>query len=269
MTGPGQPTDPAGGTPNQEPATTPPAAPPPATPPPATPPPASDATGALPPPASESATPPPPPAAPSTPPASASGDLGKEEKPPEWVGQAQNWRPAEVAAGPAPGVAYADLTTRIIAYIIDVIILAIASAIVAAVIAAVGFASGGFAGLLLAGVIILILSVVGGLIYFVYTWTNMRASPGQKVLNLQVVSEKDGSTLTQNQAITRYLYMFAPGFVAGLASQYIGGLLGLILSFVGLVWTIYLLYTTANDPKRQGFHDKQAGSVVVKTTPAA
>jgi uncharacterized RDD family membrane protein YckC len=236
MSGPGQPTDPAGGAPTPE--------PPPATPP--------------------------PPAAPPTPPADASGgQWGKEEKPPEWVAQAQSWRPSEVAAGPAPGVAYADLTTRIIAYIIDAIILAIAVSILAAIIAAVGFASGGFGGLIIAGVIIILISVFGGAVYFVYTWTSMRASPGQRVLSLQTVSEKDGSTLTQNQAITRYLYMFAPGFVAGMASQYIGGILGLILSFVGLAWTIYLLYTTANDPKRQGFHDKQAGSVVVKVSSAA
>jgi uncharacterized RDD family membrane protein YckC len=195
--------------------------------------------------------------------------MGSEEKQPEWVQQAQNWRPAEVAAGPAPGVTYADLTTRIIAYVIDAIILLVASVILSTIIVVVGFASGGIAGVLIAGVILIVLSLIGGAIYFVYTWTRMRASPGQRVLNLQTVSERDGSTLTQNQAITRYLYMFAPGFVAGLASQYIQGVLGLILSLAGLAWTIYLLYTTANDPKRQGFHDKQAGSVVVKVTPAA
>jgi uncharacterized RDD family membrane protein YckC len=246
MSGPGQPTDPAGGAPGQE---------PPAT-----------SQEPLPPPAT--APPPPPPAAPTTPPADAAGQWGQDQKQPEWAQQAQNWRPAEVAAGPAPGVAYADLTTRIIAYIIDAIILAVAAAILSAIIASVGFLSGGVGGLLVAGVIIIAISVVGGAVYFIYTWTNMRASPGQRILNLQTVSEKDGSTLTQNQAITRYLYMFAPGFIAGLASQYIGGLLGLILSLVGLVWTLYLLYTTANDPKRQGFHDKQAGSVVVKVAAA-
>jgi uncharacterized RDD family membrane protein YckC len=151
--------------------------------------------------------------------------MGSEEKQPEWVQQAQNWRPAEVAAGPAPGVTYADLTTRIIAYVIDAIILLVASVILSTIIVVVGFASGGIAGVLIAGVILIVLSLIGGAIYFVYTWTRMRASPGQRVLNLQTVSERDGSTLTQNQAITRYLYMFAPGFVAGLASQYIQGVL--------------------------------------------
>jgi hypothetical protein len=43
-------------------------------------------------------------------------------------------------------------------------------------------------------------------------------------------------------------------------------ILGLLISLAGLGWTIYLLYTTANDPKRQGFHDKYVHSVVVKPT---
>jgi uncharacterized RDD family membrane protein YckC len=230
MSGPGQPTDPGAAPP-----------PPPAEPPPSTPPPA-DASGA--------------------------GQWGKEEKPPEWVAQAQNWRPAEVSAGPAPGVVYAELSTRVIAYIIDAIILAIASAIVSTIIIAVLFSAGGFTGALIAFVVIAILSVVGGAVYFIYTWTTMKASPGQRVLNLMTVNESDGAALTQNQAITRYLYMFAPGFIAGLASQYLGGLLGLVLSLAGLAWTIYLIYTTANDPKRQGYHDKQARSVVVKRSAA-
>jgi hypothetical protein len=92
----------------------------------------------------------------------------------------------------------------------------------------------------------------------------MKASPGQRVLGLMTVSETDGAALSQNAAITRYLYMFAPGDVASLASNIIGGVIGLLLSLVGLGWTIYLIYTTANDPKRQGYHDKMAHSVVVK-----
>ena len=34
---------------------------------------------------------------------------------PEWATKAQEWRPATVVAGPAAGIAYADLTTRIVA----------------------------------------------------------------------------------------------------------------------------------------------------------
>src|SRR5262245_56670752 len=76
-------------------------------------------------------SPPPPEPAPQAPPVSqgapaqAGGQWGQAGSTPDWAKQAQGWRPAEVAQGPAAGITYADLTTRIIAYIIDVVILVI------------------------------------------------------------------------------------------------------------------------------------------------
>ncbi len=180
--------------------------------------------------------------------------------------QAQQWKPAEVAAGPTAGIAYADLSTRIIALIIDGVILAIVGILVNSILLAILFTSlFTNTGLWFIGaVIVLVINVILGAIYFVYTWTTMKASPGQRVLGLMTVNEADGNALATNQAIGRYLVMFAPGYVASLASNVVGGALGLLLSLAGLGWSIYLLYTTANDPKRQGFHDKYAKSVVVK-----
>lgn len=237
MTGPG-PSDPAG----QEPV-----------------PPVSDPTPAAPPPA-------PTPAQPAQP--AAGGDQwGQQGQSPEWAQKAQEWRPAEVAAGPTAGIAYAELGIRIGAYIIDLVILVIVGIIVNAILVAILigalFATGG-GGAAIVGLLILVVNVLIAGIYFVYTWTSMKASPGQRMLGLMTVNEADGSALTQNQAITRYLVMFAPGYIASLASNVVGGVVGLLLSLVGLGWTIYLIYTTANDPKRQGFHDKYAKSVVVK-----
>jgi uncharacterized RDD family membrane protein YckC len=111
---------------------------------------------------------------------------------------------------------------------------------------------------------VLAVDVLLGALYFVYTWTTMKASPGQRMLGLMTVSEADGSALTPNTAIVRYLVMFAPIIIAPLASALIGGLIGFILSFAGLAWTIFLIYTVANDPKRQGYHDHAAKSVVIK-----
>lgn len=210
----------------------------------------------------------PPPATP--PPAAPGGEpWGQQGTSPEWAQKAQEWRPAEVAAGPAAGIAYADLGIRIGAYIIDVIILVLVGFVVNIILATILFASiftVGTGAFVIGGLIILAINVLLGAIYFVYTWTTMKASPGQRMLGLMTVNETDGSALSQNQAISRYLIMFAPGYVASLASNVIGGTIGLLLSLVGLGWTIYLLYTTANDPKRQGFHDKYAHSVVVKPT---
>lgn len=210
----------------------------------------------------------PPPATP--PPASPGGDQwGQQGTTPDWAQKAQEWRPAEAAAGPAAGIAYADLGIRIGAYIIDVIILVLVGIVVNAILVAILFASlftVGTGAFIIGGLIVLAINVVLGGVYFVYTWTTMKASPGQRMLGLMTVNESDGSALSQNQAISRYLIMFAPGYVASLASNVVGGTVGLLLSLVGLGWTIYLIYTTANDPKRQGFHDKYVKSVVVKPT---
>jgi len=189
---------------------------------------------------------------------------------PSLAQQAQQWKPAEVAAGPAAGIAYADLGIRIGAYIIDVVILVLVGVVVNALLVAILIGSifvAGTAAAIIGGLIILAINVALGAIYFIYTWTTMKASPGQRMLGLMTVNESDGSALTQNQAITRYLVMFAPGYIGALASNIVGGIVGLLLSLAGLGWTIYLIYTTANDPKRQGYHDKMAKSVVVK--PAA
>jgi len=206
----------------------------------------------------------PAPSDPTPPPASGEG------QPSAWTQSAQQWKPAPVAEGPSAGVAYADLGIRIGAYIIDIVAVGVIALIINAILGAIlvaGFLTSGFALVLVGFIILAVVNLLISAVYFIYTWTTMRASPGQKLLGLQTVSATDGATLTTNQAITRFAVMVGPGLVGALASNVIGGILGLLLSLAGLAWTIYLLYTTANDPKRQGVHDKYAGSVVVK--PAA
>jgi uncharacterized RDD family membrane protein YckC len=195
------------------------------------------------------------------------GNWGQQGTTPDWAAKAQEWRPAAVAAGPAAGISYAELGMRVGAYIIDLIILFIVGFIVNVILATILFASLFTVGtgiFVILGLVVLAINVVLAGVYFVYTWTTMKASPGQRMLGMMTVSEADGAALTQNAAITRYLYMFAPGYIGALASNVVGGIIGLLLSLVGLGWTIYLIYTTANDPKRQGYHDKMAHSVVVK-----
>jgi uncharacterized RDD family membrane protein YckC len=225
-------TDPAGGAP-----TPPPSEP---TPPPATPPPA----GAAPPPSSWTAPQP----------------------------QSQGFATAQIAAGPAPGVVYADTTMRVIAYIIDSILLFIAIFLLAIILGAiaVGFALGGglVVGVIFA-VIIAIIALLGSAFYFVYFWQTLRASPGQKMLGLETVNAADGATLTRDQAVRRWAFLFGPSVVASVF-QFSGsvssglGSIGSLLGLVAFIYAIYLLYTVTQSPKRQGFHDVQASTVVVK-----
>ena len=194
-----------------------------------------------------------------------SGTTPTPEAPPP----ASNWAappPATAkAAGPAEGVAYADLGIRIGAWVIDAVIYAIAFGIFAGVILSALALTGSFIGFVIGLVLLVVLSSAFSAIYFVYTWTTMRASPGQKVLGLETVNAADGKTLTQPQAIRRWMVLFGP-LVALSALQWllVGSFLAPLAGLANLVYLIYLIYTTNQDPKRQGFHDHYAATVVVK-----
>ena len=98
--------------------------------------------------------------------------------------------------------------------------------------------------------------------YYIYTWTAMRGTIGQRALGMQVGNAADGATLTMEQAVKRWL---AVGGVFSLA-QFLNPLpaLGILIGLASLVWVIALLVTTAQSPTKQGLHDQFAGSVVVK-----
>ena len=192
-----------------------------------------------------------------------------------------SWAPAQAAGGAPvagqPGLFYADVPNRAIAYIIDAIILFVISIIV---------------GIVLGGILgptqvldpqpgnpfnvrtnfapALITALVGAAIsgaYFIYTWTKMRGTVGMKALGMQIGDERNGSTITTNQAVTRWILLGAP---LGIASAVSGvGTLGLLISLAGLVWFIALLYTTAQSPTKQGLHDKYAKTMVVKAARSA
>jgi hypothetical protein len=260
-------TDPTGGAPNPG-APIPPAPAPPA---PQAPPAAAYVPPAAPAPA-------PAPQAP-VPPAPAPQAGGSWQTPPP-AGQPQpgfqapaQFQPVAAAAGPAPGVLYADLTTRIIAFIIDAILLGIVASFVILAVGAIFLGTllgGNFFIALVIGVVLAIANMAVSAAYFIWGWTNpsMRASLGQKVLGLQTVSAADGATLTRPQAARRWAFLY--GFVAlasalqlALSNSSLGGLASLI-GLVAFGYSIYLLWTTSQDAKRQGFHDIQAGTVVIK-----
>jgi len=155
-------------------------------------------------------------------------------------------------------LAPAAVATRVIAYIIDAIIL-------------------GICGLLIVGIIITDATIVGtlakaiiyavlGFLYFGYTWTAWRATPGQRILGLMTVDATSGAALTWNQAIMRWAFLFGPSVLNSLFP--VGGGLGALVSLVILAYYIYLLYTTSTDPRKQGLHDKQANTLVITKTAA-
>ena len=83
-----------------------------------------------------------------------------------------------------------------------------------------------------------------GLVYFVVLWSSTGGGQtvGMRILNLKVI-KTDGSELTLVQAVIRY----------------VGLIISLIPFCIGLIWVAF-------DADKQGWHDKIAGTYVVKTT---
>jgi uncharacterized RDD family membrane protein YckC len=149
-------------------------------------------------------------------------------------------------------LAPAAVVTRAIAYIIDLIVLFICGV----------WILGGLVndGTIVGGITRAIIYAIFSFLYLGYTWTAWGASPGQRVLGLMTVNADDGAALTWNQAAMRWAFLFGPSVLNSLF-QFSG--LSFIVFLLLLGYGIYLLYTTATDPRKQGFHDKQANTLVV------
>jgi len=169
----------------------------------------------------------------------------------------------------------ADFMSRVVAWIIDGVILGIAGQIVWALAYSI----------LPLGIDILVQAIAVAAIsagYFIYMWTTRKQTVGMMFMKLQVQKDGTGAALTQAEAIRRWLYLGLPLALATLISVgggfsfAIGGLGGLAILFtlasigalVALAWEIYLAYATNNDARKQGPHDKAAGSVVVAIGPS-
>jgi uncharacterized RDD family membrane protein YckC len=208
------------------------------------------------PPPAQEPPPAPPPAAP--PPAGGS-----------WQGAPPPAQPAQTASG----LVYADVPNRAVAYIIDAIILFVINLIIGIIVGSFlpatrvnPNATDIFNVVEVNYVSVLVTTLIGlaiNAVYFIYTWTQMRGSPGQRMLGMQVGNAADGATLTQEQAIRRWIFLGAPFGLASALNPIPA--LGLLIGLAGLAYFIYLLVSTAQSPTKQGFHDKQANTVVVKS----
>ena len=83
----------------------------------------------------------------------------------------------------------------------------------------------------------LVLPFVGVVLF----WLKKQATPGKMVVAARVVDAKTGKTLTPGQAVGRYL----------------GYIVATIPFGLGLLWVVF-------DRKKQGWHDKMAGTVVIR-----
>ncbi len=201
-----------------------------------------------------------PPVAPSVPP----------PPPPSWMANLTSTAPV---AGPA-GFVYADVPNRIFAYIIDMIVLGVIGFLVAML------AGGLFGGITTqvtstnglevsvnygAFLAVAVINLIIGALYFIWMWSAQRGTVGMKVLGLQIGEESSGRSITMNQGFTRWLIIGIPSILAQFTG-YLSAGLGFILGLIGLIWLLALLWSIAQSPTKQGYHDRYAHTIMVKAS---
>jgi uncharacterized RDD family membrane protein YckC len=157
----------------------------------------------------------------------------------------------------APGVFFAGMWPRFAAWFLDGLLLAIVGGIIGGLLGATTFNA--TRGTTVGSPIAAIVGVVLSALYFIGSWrSGGRATPGQRLLGIQVGNAFDGQTLTPRQAAIRWA---ALGYPLGLLS--VSAATASIAGLLSFLVTIVLFVTTLGSPTRQGWHDQVANSAVV------
>ncbi|MFI5261149.1 MAG: RDD family protein [Candidatus Limnocylindrales bacterium] len=169
--------------------------------------------------------------------------------------------PPERVRGPAPGVIYVGFARRMVAYLLDWLIIGVLGSVILFVTILVASAS--LAGQLdtvgstplaaltptqqaaertLAGDVLIGVALVWlcSALYFIVSWRS-GATIGMRLLGMRVAAEEDGRPIGFGRASARYLGYLVDWIALGL----------------GLLWV-------AVDDRHQGWHDKIAGTLVVR-----
>lgn len=148
--------------------------------------------------------------------------------------------------GPAPGLRYAGFGIRTAAYLIDAVILFIVALIVSPALGGITTTSNTIIGNELVqsssvNSAYLLFQILLGAIYFIGFWSLTSRTPGMMLLHLRVLRASDGKPISIGLGVVRY----------------IGLLISFWVIFIGVIWV-------AIDARRQGWHDKMAGTFVVQ-----
>lgn len=135
------------------------------------------------------------------------------------------------------GYTYAGFWVRVAASLIDTVLVLLIT--VPLLLAIYGVSPPEMTGL--AAVPNILISYVAPAIAVIAFWVARQATPGKMAFGVRIVDAKTGNSLTVPQSIGRYLGYFVSTIPFGL----------------GLIWVAF-------DPRKQGWHDKLAGTVVVR-----
>ena len=150
------------------------------------------------------------------------------------------WAPPPPApTGPTGDLRYAGFWIRVVAYILDGIVLVVISAALGPLLGqqAVSIENGtytlNYTSTAVSGLV--------GLLYFVGFWAWRGQSPGMIPFNMRIVMASDGSKVDVVRSLLRY----------------VGLIISFVVLFLGVIWVAF-------DRRKQGWHDKIAGTVVVR-----
>ncbi len=147
---------------------------------------------------------------------------------------------------------YGGFWIRLVARLIDGLILGIPLGILFGIVV---FIAGGIAssstdqnaqaaaglGLVGAWLIVGLLATVGGIVYQVYFWGTSGSTLGMRVFKLRVVDADTGGPIGIGRAVVRWVMTIVNSFAC----------------YIGWIWVAF-------DPRKQGWHDKVANSVVIQ-----
>jgi uncharacterized RDD family membrane protein YckC len=170
------------------------------------------------------------------------------------------------------GIVVAPMAPRVGAFIVDNIILAIVGAAFRAVLETFGLwysrlpANGDIFRVTYDYPVVLANVVFGLAIsyaYWVYSWSARRATPGMRLVRLQIGQVENGDSLTTAAAARRWIVLGGP-FALVSAVEPVTVLYYVLTAFEP-IWLLVLLVTTATHPHRRGLHDRYAGSLIVQS----
>jgi uncharacterized RDD family membrane protein YckC len=148
------------------------------------------------------------------------------------------WQAPVPDAGPAPGMTFASPGSRLVAYILDIVIQFLAVVVLSVLAIVLG------ALFFLLGVIPAIAIIVVSVGYFPFFWARDGQTPGMNAMKIKVVRDSDGGPITTGSAVLRLIGLW----------------IGIAVFYIGVIWIFV-------DKRKRGWQDLIGGTVVVEVPP--
>ncbi len=161
---------------------------------------------------------------------------------------------APQASGWTPGLTYGGFWIRVVARIVDALILGIPLSVVFLGVALAGGLLGSAAnssnqnaqsgvalavgGIFIVFYLLVLVAVIG---YQIYFWGTSGSTPGMRLFKLRIVDAVTGGPIGFSRATIRWLMTLVNSWAC----------------YLGWIWVAF-------DPRKQGWHDKVANTVVVQ-----